>query len=171
MLRVIAIIAILFSILLPSLSKSREIARQVVCLSNQSQLAKASIVYTINNNGYFPLEVRSSKTIKHPNKFRGDMLKAMGLSENAFDTDLKLEIFECPSRPKFSRHNVSAHGSQSDGTGVDYWTSYSYWASVYDDVKNPDTTMQSSSLKDLVPRHSSDVEDDAFLFTDQLRRD
>lgn len=168
---VVAIIGILVSILLPSLEKSREVARQAVCLSNLSQLAKASITYTLGNDGFFPLEVRSSRSIKHPNKFRGDMLKHMGLSDNAFDTGLKLEVFQCPSRPVFNRHNVGAHGAQLDNTGVDYWTSYSYWASVYDPVDYPDNTLQDSDLEAISPRHSARVEDDSFLFTDQLRKD
>jgi prepilin-type N-terminal cleavage/methylation domain-containing protein/prepilin-type processing-associated H-X9-DG protein len=42
---VIGIIALLISILLPSLSRAREQARQTQCLSNISQLAKANLMY------------------------------------------------------------------------------------------------------------------------------
>lgn len=46
---VIAIIGILLSILLPSLSKSRESARQVICLSNMRQTGVATYNYAKDN--------------------------------------------------------------------------------------------------------------------------
>src|SRR5687768_16989487 len=51
---VIGIIALLISILLPSLSKARESAKQVQCLSNLRQLAYATITYCTANGGVFP---------------------------------------------------------------------------------------------------------------------
>ena len=49
----IAIIAILLSILLPSLSKAREKAVTAVCLSNQKQIATAQYAYVAENDHYF----------------------------------------------------------------------------------------------------------------------
>jgi prepilin-type N-terminal cleavage/methylation domain-containing protein/prepilin-type processing-associated H-X9-DG protein len=51
---VIGIIALLIAILLPSLNRARESARQVQCLSNLRQIAIATIGYTGSNQGYFP---------------------------------------------------------------------------------------------------------------------
>ena len=51
---VVAIIALLISILLPSLSKARDIARGVACLSNIRQINLASIMYTDENEGFYP---------------------------------------------------------------------------------------------------------------------
>jgi prepilin-type N-terminal cleavage/methylation domain-containing protein/prepilin-type processing-associated H-X9-DG protein len=51
---VIGIIALLIGILLPSLRKARESAREVQCLSNLRQVAIATIQYTAANKGYFP---------------------------------------------------------------------------------------------------------------------
>ena len=51
---VIAIIALLLSILMPALGKVKEKARQIVDLSNFSQIGKASIVYATEFNGYLP---------------------------------------------------------------------------------------------------------------------
>lgn len=51
---VIAIIGILSSLLLPSLSQAREKARQAVCLSNQRQIALASLSYIDDNKNYAP---------------------------------------------------------------------------------------------------------------------
>ncbi len=51
---VIAIIGILASILLPSLSKARERTLSAVCLSNQSQIGKGLYMYANENSGTFP---------------------------------------------------------------------------------------------------------------------
>lgn len=51
---VVAILGILSSILLPSLSKARDKAKQAVCLSNQRQVGLASLSYINDNNNYAP---------------------------------------------------------------------------------------------------------------------
>ncbi|MCM8541001.1 MAG: prepilin-type N-terminal cleavage/methylation domain-containing protein [Lentisphaeraceae bacterium] len=62
---VLAIIGILLSILLPSLTKSRQKAKIALCLSNQSQSYKGNILYQSNNNG---------KLIKGPDDSDGAQL-------------------------------------------------------------------------------------------------
>jgi len=51
---VISIISILMSLLLPSLNKSRQAARAVVCLNQEKQIFMAVASYTDDNNSYFP---------------------------------------------------------------------------------------------------------------------
>ena len=51
---VIGIIALLISILLPSLSKAREQAKSVQCLSNIRQLGNAFVMYLNENKNTFP---------------------------------------------------------------------------------------------------------------------
>jgi prepilin-type N-terminal cleavage/methylation domain-containing protein/prepilin-type processing-associated H-X9-DG protein len=51
---VIGIIALLISILLPSLNKARENAKQVQCLSNLRQLGMAFLMYANNYKGFYP---------------------------------------------------------------------------------------------------------------------
>ena len=51
---VIGIIALLISILLPSLSKAREAANKVKCAANISQIGKGLLLYSNDNNGNFP---------------------------------------------------------------------------------------------------------------------
>ncbi len=48
---VIGIIALLISILLPSLAKARKAANTVVCASNLHQIAQAMVIYATQNNG------------------------------------------------------------------------------------------------------------------------
>lgn len=51
---VISIIALLLSILMPSLQKAREAAKRIGCGSNLRQCGLALLMYTEDNNGYFP---------------------------------------------------------------------------------------------------------------------
>ena len=52
---VVAIIAILLSLLLPSLSKSRVKAKRAVELSTRKQLFDATMIYVNNNSGFYPV--------------------------------------------------------------------------------------------------------------------
>jgi prepilin-type N-terminal cleavage/methylation domain-containing protein/prepilin-type processing-associated H-X9-DG protein len=52
---VIGIIALLVSILLPTLNRAREKARQVKCLSNLRNIGNAFVMYLQNSRGTFPL--------------------------------------------------------------------------------------------------------------------
>lgn len=59
LLMVIAIISILISLLLPSLRRSRHLALQAVCMSNQSQSFRGSVSYVKNNDGkLMPVNMR-----------------------------------------------------------------------------------------------------------------
>jgi prepilin-type N-terminal cleavage/methylation domain-containing protein/prepilin-type processing-associated H-X9-DG protein len=51
---VIGIIALLISILLPSLNKARETANRVKCASNLRQIGQTILLYTNDNNGNYP---------------------------------------------------------------------------------------------------------------------
>src|SRR3981081_3086251 len=51
---VIGIIALLISILLPSLSRARETANRVTCGSNLRQIGQAMMLYANENTGTYP---------------------------------------------------------------------------------------------------------------------
>ena len=55
MLVIVAILGILVTILLPSLSKAREKAKTAVCMSNLKQIGFAFMNYTSKNNGQIPI--------------------------------------------------------------------------------------------------------------------
>ena len=57
---VIGIIAVLISILLPSLSKARQAAMRVQCLSNLRQLSMAVLMYTTDSKGALPYREKNS---------------------------------------------------------------------------------------------------------------
>jgi prepilin-type N-terminal cleavage/methylation domain-containing protein len=51
---VVAIIAVLISILLPSLARARSFARRSVCMNNQRELARAFFIYSRDHNNLLP---------------------------------------------------------------------------------------------------------------------
>ena len=51
---VIVIIAILAAILLPALMRAKKSARIIVCVGNNSQMSRATIMYLDDNNSWFP---------------------------------------------------------------------------------------------------------------------
>ncbi|MCM8537519.1 MAG: prepilin-type N-terminal cleavage/methylation domain-containing protein [Lentisphaeraceae bacterium] len=52
---VIAIIAILCTLLIPSIGRSREISRNAVCMSNLKQIYTGLQAYVTSNNGWLPI--------------------------------------------------------------------------------------------------------------------
>ena len=58
MLVIIAIIGILMTILLPSLSESRKVSKRAVCMSNLKQIGISTHLYIKANNSYFPRSYR-----------------------------------------------------------------------------------------------------------------
>src|SRR4051794_26022084 len=59
---VIGIIALLISILLPSLNRARETANRVKCASNLRQIGQAILLYSNENKGLYPKTVWDSAT-------------------------------------------------------------------------------------------------------------
>lgn len=51
---VVAIMAVLLAILLPSLKKARDLAKTAICVNNQHQIGLAMGTYAMDNSGYLP---------------------------------------------------------------------------------------------------------------------
>jgi len=66
---VIGIIALLISILLPTLSKARGAAKTVQCASNMRQIAGAMLMYVSANKGHFPPAAYNSGSTVWPDGF------------------------------------------------------------------------------------------------------
>lgn len=62
---VVAIMGILVSILMPSLSKAKERAKFAVCLSNQKQVFTGLSVYSLNNKTTYPVCTSSQAYIRN----------------------------------------------------------------------------------------------------------
>ena len=86
---VVAIIGILFSLLLPSLSKARIIAKKAVCMSQSSQLGKMMLISSNDKNGAI---------LSYPDIDNGRWL--WDLPNQAIeDMAAPREIFYCPLSP------------------------------------------------------------------------
>lgn len=91
---VVAIIAILAGLLLPSLKKARDMGRRVQCVNNLRQVGIAIISYTGDNEGWFPpADGPSGRFIDAMNmRYKGSYMK--GTSAGSY---LDLNLLRCPS--------------------------------------------------------------------------
>ncbi|MCM8530194.1 MAG: type II secretion system GspH family protein [Lentisphaeraceae bacterium] len=116
---VIAMIAILASILLPSLTKSRDLGRLSVCLSNLSQSGKGySLLHNDNNKFY----AKHSDWVNiHGQVGQNPRVYSAGPSAELrpLNAYLPVDVAECPSdKGEYSRW------SQGTNLFTDYGTSY-----------------------------------------------
>jgi prepilin-type N-terminal cleavage/methylation domain-containing protein/prepilin-type processing-associated H-X9-DG protein len=110
---VIGIIALLISILLPSLNRARETANRVKCASNMRQIGQAIMLYSNENKGNYPRAVYDPATGTNsnwdntngnpnaspfgptPTVVKNDIGRAMFLLIRT--QDITPEVFICPS--------------------------------------------------------------------------
>jgi len=146
---VIGIIALLISILLPSLNRARETANRVKCAANLKSIGQALLLYSNENRGAFPRTVYTSGVTVVPtwgtvptstNPFTGasgsgrpyDNDVTAGLFLLLTTQDITSEVFTCPSsnaeRWDFGGGaNGAGNWANWDGTnGLQKNLSYSY---------------------------------------------
>jgi len=92
---VIAIIAILAAMLLPALSRAKQSAQRIVCVNHLKQLALATVMYAMDNDGYYP---SSNSPDKWPQAIRSNFQN--------------LRVLVCPA-------DKSAGGVASDTASAD----------------------------------------------------
>lgn len=122
---VIGIIALLISILLPSLNRARETANRVKCASNLRQIGQAILLYANENKGNYPRTIYTKNSaptaFTNPgaqNPFQGGPA-ANDVSAAAWllirTQDITPEVFICPSSndEKDNYGNASGSGSLS----------------------------------------------------------
>lgn len=88
---VIAIIGILAGMLLPAVSSARERARRASCMSNLSQIGKAMVMYSMDNDERFPSHLYSlgGEYVTQPKLFICKSATAMyGAAETVTDADM-----------------------------------------------------------------------------------
>lgn len=71
---VIAVIAILAALLLPGMSRAREVARRISCSSNVKQTAQSNFFYANDNNDYFTPWDSGSKSSNYDRMWMANLL-------------------------------------------------------------------------------------------------
>jgi prepilin-type processing-associated H-X9-DG protein len=97
---VIGIIALLVSILLPSLNRAREAAKQTKCLSNLKQIGYAMMMYVNDNQGMLPFDALATHHDEdfiwwQPANFKD--LNIGGLGPYLKVTSTNYDVLLCPS--------------------------------------------------------------------------
>lgn len=149
---VIAIIAILASLLLPSLSRAKETARQIQCGGNLKQIGQAVSMYQGDWRDYFPGSVTGTAYF-----FRNlEPYTNIFHSEAAYDAD-KAGIYLCPSdsiRKSFSKTGVDV---VNRSYMQNYYCRWDCTISTTDQmkristIKNPSSIIYLADGKDLRP--------------------
>jgi prepilin-type N-terminal cleavage/methylation domain-containing protein/prepilin-type processing-associated H-X9-DG protein len=124
---VIGIIALLISILLPSLSKAREQAKKVQCASNVRQFCQAMIMFANENKGRF-MDVGNNdglltNEVSPPNPLKKVELQTMHQGARDVLTQrygMTREVFYCPSNPDQNTDYNWRRTSEGNVTVVGY---------------------------------------------------
>jgi prepilin-type N-terminal cleavage/methylation domain-containing protein/prepilin-type processing-associated H-X9-DG protein len=146
---VIGIIALLISILLPSLSAAREHGNAVKCLSNVRQLAAAFIMYAGENKGKLPFpsasrgaQHRETDWIFWQTQATPLVATIPDLGDSAvcrYMGKTPADSLRCPS-DLWAEHSSTVPGTTTDGLGGPYLYSYTVNSFITDGYTPPGST-------------------------------
>lgn len=113
---VISIIAMLLAVLMPALSKARDIGNKTVCLTNLKAIGLASSVYSNENSDYLPAiyrgldpEVQAKVPAYSTLSWAFDLARYVGAKGVNFNTEPEMVIrtvFYCKCHPRTYRNAV-----------------------------------------------------------------
>jgi prepilin-type N-terminal cleavage/methylation domain-containing protein len=131
---VIGIIAVLLSILLPTLARVRQSAESTQCLSNLRQIGQAALMYANENKGQYPpdssLHSTITKFIEWGNDFSPQLLHKRFATRDAMAKYLKNDIraLYCPSNTRPANNNPRAYEPNDYFNGQPNWIGrFGYW--------------------------------------------
>ncbi len=124
---VVAVIALLVAILLPSLHKARQQAKAIHCSSNLHALGHALQIYASEYNSAIPRDIDGSQGQQIP--FAVPLVQALGMvihtepeelaKESYYEQFIKLKVLQCPDFPV---DNTDGFGGFMREQAVDYVT-------------------------------------------------
>ncbi|MCM8530843.1 MAG: hypothetical protein NE330_06765 [Lentisphaeraceae bacterium] len=153
---IIAIIGILLSLLLPSLSKSREKVKRAVCLSNLSQSHIANMAYAANSENIIPpgnAVLDPAQGVDSVYRFATNMAFGAALPYHTGYTDTPNYLY-CPSweHPYMKKNTLNGGGQYGGYTDegytkptLHYMTSYNY-RGVFEGVPRSPNLLYDDSL-------------------------
>ena len=137
---VISIIALLLSVLMPSLSKARSLAKRVVCAANQKTIVLAATAYQAGNNGKYPrclgmAETNGTPTYGlWPNQITRDWTgdkRAYAYGEKIIDylgDSVAFDMLVCPLVKLSKEREELSKKYYNNGVSAQLYSSYAfYW--------------------------------------------
>ena len=121
---VLAIIGILLSILLPSLSKARQKAKITVCISNQSQSYKGNLIYQLDSDGSLiqgPDDIDGAHTIYKPGFSMKSILIQYGMAKTWLCGVNDVPPIDDPANTRFIQYSsYSYYAGRDIPYGIDF---------------------------------------------------
>jgi prepilin-type N-terminal cleavage/methylation domain-containing protein len=146
---VVAIIALLVAILLPSLTRAREVSRRAICLSNLRQQGVGFSTYSMDHKGVLPTRQEFSYFIAAVLKKNTPKVTVnSGMLWGSFSSNGKrsyiarsVDLFYCPSTVSLAYYSDPGYGKQrfTDVTSPGTFGGYTYAAPTAPDFTPKNT--------------------------------